>query len=549
MAIMQETDPHQVWLVPYPINYYTFGLFLTNFSLICQDDERRSERSHRAVEADNFEEEEDEESDADDFIVDDDGRPIAEKKKKRRHLFADASLQEGQDIFGVDFDYDEFEKYDDDDYEEESDDGEDQYEEDGEGELGTERTTKKPKKSARKKPAKKSIFEIYEPSELQRGHFTDLDNEIRKADIPERMQLRDVPITPVAEGSNELEEEAEWIYKQAFIKQSITNQEPQDGTQRERRKPPSTIGRIKQALDFIRNQQLEVPFIAFYRKEYVQPELNINDLWKVYKYDSKWCQLLTRKKSLLVLFEKMRNYIVDRVMKDPDAPLPEDLRLLKDDDIERIKSVQTQEELKDVHMHFLLYYAHEIPGMQENWRKQENERKKEERKAERRKRLLEAVDENGDPIEDVNLDEEPEEEDEPQPEETLKHAYDSGPYAMCRKAGVCGLAKKFGLTPEHFAENLRDNYQRHDVEQEESDPTETAKAYVSPKFTTPNEVLEAAKFVVARQLAREPLLRKCVREILYERAKITVGPTKNGFKEIDENHPCYGEIIFEFYLI
>lgn len=45
--------------------------------------------------------------------------------------------------------------------------------------------------------------------------------------------------------------------------------------------------KIRQALDFMRNQTLEVPFIAFYRKEYVQPELSINDLWKVYKYDAK----------------------------------------------------------------------------------------------------------------------------------------------------------------------------------------------------------------------------------------------------------------------
>ena len=29
------------------------------------------------------------------------------------------------------------------------------------------------------------------------------------------------------------------------------------------------------------------PFIAFYRKEEVQPELNIHDLWKVYKMDEK----------------------------------------------------------------------------------------------------------------------------------------------------------------------------------------------------------------------------------------------------------------------
>ncbi len=37
----------------------------------------------------------------------------------------------------------------------------------------------------------------------------------------------------------------------------------------------------------MRNQHFEVPFIAFYRKEYVLPELNVNDLWKVYKYDAK----------------------------------------------------------------------------------------------------------------------------------------------------------------------------------------------------------------------------------------------------------------------
>lgn len=31
----------------------------------------------------------------------------------------------------------------------------------------------------------------------------------------------------------------------------------------------------------------QVPFIAFYRKEYVEPELNINDLWKVWQWDEK----------------------------------------------------------------------------------------------------------------------------------------------------------------------------------------------------------------------------------------------------------------------
>lgn len=102
------------------------------------------------------------------------------------------------------------------------------------------------------------------------------------------MQTREVPITPVEEGSTELEDEAEWIYKQAFLKPPVSKPDAQEARERTRR-GNSTITKIRQALDFMRNQTLEVPFIAFYRKEYVQPELSINDLWKVYKYDAKVC--------------------------------------------------------------------------------------------------------------------------------------------------------------------------------------------------------------------------------------------------------------------
>lgn len=149
-----------------------------NGKFVLQEDSRRSVSEHqRGGDIDHYDdEEEDEESDADDFIVDDEGRPITEKKKKVRRIFNDAHLQEGQDIFGVDFDYDEFDKYDEQDYEDESE-AEDEYEEDGAD--GIERE-KRPKKAAKKKTARKSIFEIYEPSELKRGHFTDLDNEVNK---------------------------------------------------------------------------------------------------------------------------------------------------------------------------------------------------------------------------------------------------------------------------------------------------------------------------------------------------------------------------------
>jgi len=39
----------------------------------------------------------------------------------------------------------------------------------------------------------------------------------------------------------------------------------------------------------------QTPFIAFYRKEHIDPELTIRDLWTVYRYDEKvgvYCVLM-----------------------------------------------------------------------------------------------------------------------------------------------------------------------------------------------------------------------------------------------------------------
>jgi hypothetical protein len=39
-----------------------------------------------------------------------------------------------------------------------------------------------------------------------------------------------------------------------------------------------------------------------------------------------------------------------------------------------------------------------------------------------------------------------------------------------------------------FAENLHDNYQKHDVEQDPSEPLEVAAEYVNDKYTSPELV-------------------------------------------------------------
>lgn len=48
-----------------------------------------------------------------------------------------------------------------------------------------------------------------------------------------------------------------------------------------------------------------------------------------------WCQLRSRKENLLKLLDKMRNYQLDLLMMNPDAPIPDNVRLIKDDDIDR----------------------------------------------------------------------------------------------------------------------------------------------------------------------------------------------------------------------
>lgn len=374
------------------------------------------------------------------------------------------------------------------------------------------------------------------------------------------MQLRDVPIQSVPEGSNELEDEAKWIFKQVFQKPSISRNQ---GEEQRRKIPAETTGKIKKALDFIRNQHLEVPFIAFYRKEYVLPDLKLKDLWKVYKYDAKWCILQTRKRALVQLFERIRDFQLEQIADSGSDDVPEDMRLIRDSDIDRLKAVQSPEELKDVHDHFLLHCAPDIEKYKslESQRKQEQQKKVREGKLKIRKEellieikeLQEVMDEEpseededklralqgelqaihaGD-IQDVDIEEEEHRADE------IKLARNTGPYARCRKAGICRFAKLFGLTPEQFAENLHDGYQRHDVEQVAKDPAELAREFITSDFSTEEEVLNAAKFVVARQIAREPLLRKTIRDLFFKRAKFCVRPTKKGLKEIDETHPCF----------
>lgn len=472
-----------------------------------------------------------EDEEDDNFIVDDNDRPIINRQRtKKSERFTDQALQQAQDIFGVEFDYDEVNNYDENgEFDEELE--EDEYGEEGIDDSRAREATGKKKK---KRTSRKSIFELYEPAELERSHLTSLDNDIRNNDLPERFQLRTVPITQCSE--NEIRMESAWIYKNLYATDMVTRQEKINTSGRAPlggRKIDTVQVNIGEVLHFLRNDSLEIPFIAFYRKEYYAPDLNINDLWLIYRWDEKWCQLQERKRNLLKLMENMQNYQLTLIMQNHDQPLPDNFRRVSDKDLRRVDNVESFEEFNDCYLHFQLYYSSEVQQM----KKFLIEQKREERA---RKKMLQAS-YYDDP--DQEKAEEPDEQEEDLELSdrfgSLRLSIKRDTYAICREFKIGLLAAKYGLTPEQFGEHLSEGYHKHEVEQHEFDPLEAAREYISKRFDTPEKVLQAATFMVGRQISCDPSVRKTVRQIFNERAKVNSKPTKKGMKEIDESHYCY----------
>ena len=119
----------------------------------------------------------------------------------------------------------------------------------------------------------------------------------------------------------------------------------------------------------------------------------------------------------------------------------------------------SNEELADVYAHFLLYYGRDLVTMRNS-------------QVSKRKAGLSL---------DRGVAEEEEEEESLEKKagkRTIKQALKKDFYAICQENGLGSLSAKFGLSPEQFGENLRDNYQRHETDQHHVEPEVAAEDYV-----------------------------------------------------------------------
>lgn len=512
-------------------------LFGTSDLLESDDEEVNKQKSKPANQDLDLDLGSDEESDSDDnFIVDDDDQPIRPKTKKKGAKYTDSAMQQAQEIFGVDFDY---EDVDDDGFDDEEGYEED-YEDEETGEL----------RARKKTSGRKTIYDVYEPSELERSHMTTYDQQIRAKDEPERFQLRSMPVTEATK--EELEQEAKWIFHSAFDQQTISiqerNCEPIAG-----KKSEVIIPEIVNALEYLRNEKLEVPFIAAYRREYI-PMISSNfddtkDLWTIFKYDEQWCRLQSSKKSIAALYLDMKTYLEE--IEDPS------IRPIRDTDLERVHHVRNFHDLEDCRLHFKLYYSGLVPDM----RLKNLEKKIKEKQQERSRQGKDSSTGNGEVNPDLDTDidnadnqtEADKEDDQSKTEEEklqkqlskFKISATRDTYHKCRLDGVGNLVRKFGLSAEQFGENLRDDYQRNNVAQHYTRPLDEAKNFMEEarkngtRFLTRDAFLKAATYMFSREVSCDPLVRQTVRKYYFDNAVINVKPTNLGMKEIDENHPCY----------
>lgn len=111
------------------------------------------------------------------------------------------------------------------------------------------------------------------------------DEQIVKADVPERLQLKFKRRLDDRDLKDELPEEAKWIFDK--MKDRF-----------EERRYDRVKEKILKVLELIRVELCEVMYIYYYRRLVYADELNLECLWKIYQLDEEWAIVKDLKRDL-----------------------------------------------------------------------------------------------------------------------------------------------------------------------------------------------------------------------------------------------------------
>eukprot|EP01018_Ginkgo_biloba_P029203 Gb_29261 [translate_table: standard] len=350
----------------------------------------------------------------------------------------------------------------------------------------------------------KRLEDEFEPSILAEKYMTAKDDQIREADVPERLQLAEEVTGPVPCNENTVPE-AKWIYEQVFGSLAVPMRpEFQHIAKLDREE---VVKEIANVLQMFHDQKFEVPFIGMYRKEMCinllrEPEQESTEngdrqkksklkqykaLWAIQLWDRKWLLLQRRKNALKASYEKRAG---EEARRDPTK-----WKLLETVS-QSLDNAESERTIDDIDAKFNLHFPPDEVEVEEG-----------QFKRPKRKSL----------------------------------------YSVCRKSGLGLVAGKFGLTSEQLGKNLVVMYKvsdivfmRHEVEDASTTPEDVAAKYFAGEFRDPQSVLKGARHMAAVEISCEPAVKEYVRGIYMDKAVVTTRPTADGNSAIDSFHQYAG---------
>jgi transcription elongation factor SPT6 len=235
---------------------------------------------------------------------------------------------------------------------------------------------------------------------------------------------------------------------------------------------------ITAVLKFLRRENLEVPFIYRHRRDYFDGILSLQDIWRIVELDEKFVAVELKKKSLGELILEISSI---------EPLIEQDLQLQK-----FIEKIVTQDDVKDTFAYIHLIYSAQVEKLKS----------------------------------------------------TVIHRriFKKAPWKVLYDDAISNGLKKFtelyDIKMANFVQSITGQQSLHFPEDPDKTPMEAAKEYICPRFPTAESVLDAARTIVAQEIAVQPELLAFIRLVFNSDAVVSVEPTEKGISEIEFHHPC-----------
>ncbi|KAK0728681.1 SH2 domain-containing protein [Lasiosphaeria miniovina] len=336
------------------------------------------------------------------------------------------------------------------------------------------------------------LKDVFEPSQLTEKLLTDMDNEIRVNDDPERFQLDRRQFPNLVITAEQFKEEARWITNLMWPKKAL-HKELHGAFNK-------AIGKV---LEFFVIDGVEVPYVFQHRRDYLihakkirnqnhrddpdAPEYTVDaeklltqdDLWRILDLDIKFRSLVEKRNVLEDTLRKLKEYagVQDEIMQD------------------MIYDAATIEELQDLQDYLNFQYSAELKDVSAMGNSVLRELKRPGAKT----ALFERI----------------------------------------RKAKVYGFVRAFGISPDRLALNALRESKKVSPDDDEKLPLGLADSLIDNEFPSGDQVINAARQLYAEELFVSPRMRKHFREAYYELGWVSCRRTEKGLRKIDESHPYY----------